>query len=187
MRKKLLCIFLCLPLGLNAGCGSNTTQQTTAVETSSTEVETQESVAPTKVVNFTFDIPDGFVKDETSENTWYADDSSGSSINYTVSAYYDEINNYTEDTYKAELEEQFSANDYDFDLNIEQFEKTEFDGYPGYKIKLSYDYGYLHITQVNLVIITPDLIGSVILNDINNSGWLEKFEATESSLKAVIE
>lgn len=188
MKRRLTKILLCcITASFLFGCGNNNSNNTEAVANENTTPDpVVEEVIPV-VTGYTFDIPEGFLPDETSDNCWNADDESGARIQYSTLPFSESIYSCSADSIKSEMETQFSELGYEITVSVDNFEKINVEGYDGYRVELSYLYGNTQFNQLQYIMISTDLIGSITYTDINESGWMEAFEKSAASIHIVTE
>lgn len=180
--RKLLSTLCCMMLLSFIACGSN---DTTPAEASVGVEETNEEIQV--VVDYTFDIPEGFSSDAEIENTWTANDQSGATIQYYTYPYSDSIIDYTPEKIVSEMESQFSSQGLDTTIQVLSSEEQEIDGCVAHILKLSYTLQTTNFIQTEVILVSNDLIGNIIYTDLNDSGYSDSFQDSIASIHAKFE
>lgn len=191
MKKKFILFVLCSVFSSTLlGCGGKDSKAADSVAGTaeiSGSVSVPESEPEPIVIDYAFDIPEGFLADESSEGFWTASDGSGATIQYSTLDYSDSIYDCSAESIETEMETQFTEMGYEIDVTVDSFEKQNIDGYDRFRVEFSYLYGNTGFKQIQLILISKNLVGNLIYTDINDSGWKEAFEDSISSIRVITE
>ncbi len=185
MKKKLsLIVICCLAVSTLFACGGSKSNSSTEA-VSSNGVNKKDSSQ--KITGFTFDLPDSFVPDNSKAGFYVADDESGANIQYYTLPFSESVYDCDADGMKAAMEAQLLEMGYEIEVTVDSFETITIDGFTSHKIVFSYEHGTTKFKQIQIVAITPELVGNIIYTDINDSGWMDEFEGLISSIHVAYE
>lgn len=180
MKKKLsLIVICCLTVSTLLACGG--TKSSSSSKAVSTQ-NSQEKDSSNEITGFTFDLPDSFVPDNSKAGFFVANDDSGANIQYYTLPFSDSVYECDADSMKVAMEAQLLEMGYEIEVTVDSFESITIDGFTSHKIIFSYEHGTTKFKQIQIVAITPELIGNIIYTDINDSGWMDEFEESISSI-----
>lgn len=185
MKKRFLICLLGLACICGCGNASNTPDINQQTNDDQKDISAPADETSVSVIGFDFTVPEGFTEDPTSPGIWLADDESGANINYNEFPYDENMTHVTADDLKQEMENTLSTQGYDVQVSIDSFEEVKIDGYQGFQIELSYEYATTKIHQLEMVVITPDLAGTIVYSDINQSKYFEQYLTSAKSITVV--
>lgn len=185
MKKKLTILLICcLSCTSLFSCGGKDSKKNKDQQ----EVSAQnENEMTTVVTGFTFDIPEVFIADESRQNFWLSNDDSGSNIQYSTHVTSEADFSISSEELKSEMESQFLELGYEIEVTIESNTSFTIDGYEAYRIVSSFGHGTTNYKQIQIIVITPNLIGDIIYTDINESGCMDAFEQSIASIHVASE